>query len=86
MAKVPRIIKVPEGEVWVETENPLGQMGYYIVSKGATGPFRVKIRSAQLQQRLDPALVAARRLRSRRHHDPRIARTSSSETLTGDSR
>jgi len=46
MAKVPRIIKVPEGEVWVETENPLGQMGYYVVSKGATGPFRVKIRSA----------------------------------------
>jgi NADH-quinone oxidoreductase subunit D len=46
MAKVPRIIKVPEGEVWVETENPLGQMGYYIVSKGGTGPFRVKIRSA----------------------------------------
>ena len=46
MAKVPRIIKVPEGEVWVDTENPLGQMGYYVVSKGATGPFRVKIRSA----------------------------------------
>jgi NADH-quinone oxidoreductase subunit D len=46
MAKVPRIIRVPEGEVWVETENPLGQMGYYVVSKGATGPFRVKIRSA----------------------------------------
>jgi NADH-quinone oxidoreductase subunit D len=46
MAKVPRIIKVPEGETWVETENPLGQMGYYVVSKGATGPFRVKIRSA----------------------------------------
>jgi len=46
MAKVPRIIKVPDGEVWVETENPLGQMGYYVISKGATGPFRVKIRSA----------------------------------------
>ena len=46
MAKVPRIIKVPEGESWVETENPLGQMGYYVFSKGATGPFRVKIRSA----------------------------------------
>ena len=46
MAKVPRIIKVPEGEIWTETENPLGQMGYYVVSKGATGPFRVKIRSA----------------------------------------
>ena len=46
MTKVPLIIKVPEGEVWVETENPLGQMGYYIYSKGSTGPFRVKIRSA----------------------------------------
>jgi len=46
MAKVPLIIKVPAGEIWVETENPLGQMGYYVVSKGATGPFRVKIRSA----------------------------------------
>src|SRR3954469_10140306 len=46
MAKVPRIIKVPEGEAWVETENPLGQMGYYGISKGATGPSRVKSRSA----------------------------------------
>ena len=46
MAKVPRIIKVPEGEAWVHTENPLGEMGYYVVSKGDTGPFRVKIRSA----------------------------------------
>jgi NADH-quinone oxidoreductase subunit D len=46
MAKVPRIIKVPEGEALANSENPLGEMGYYVVSKGATGPFRVKIRSA----------------------------------------
>ncbi len=46
MAKVPRIIKVPEGEAWVSTENPLGEMGYYVVSKGELGPFRTKIRSA----------------------------------------
>lgn len=46
MAKVPKIIKVPEGEAWVSTENPLGEMGYYIVSQGDMGPFRVKIRSA----------------------------------------
>jgi NADH-quinone oxidoreductase subunit D len=46
MAKVPKIIKVPEGEAWVSTENPLGEMGYYIVSRGDLGPFRVKIRSA----------------------------------------
>ena len=46
MAKVPRIIKVPEGEAWVATENPLGEMGYYVISKGGLNPFRVKIRSA----------------------------------------
>jgi NADH-quinone oxidoreductase subunit D len=46
MAKVPKIIKVPEGEAWVSTENPLGEMGYYVVSRGDIGPFRVKIRSA----------------------------------------
>ena len=46
MAKVPRIIKVPAGEAWVSTENPLGEMGYYVVSQGDLIPFRVKIRSA----------------------------------------
>ena len=46
MAKVPVIIKVPAGEAYVATENPLGVMGYYVVSKGDLGPFRVKIRSA----------------------------------------
>ncbi len=46
MAKVPRIIKVPAGEAYVATENPLGEMGYYVISKGELTPFRVKIRSA----------------------------------------
>jgi NADH-quinone oxidoreductase subunit D len=46
MAKVPRVIKVPAGEAFVETENPLGIMGYYLVSKGGLEPFRLKIRSA----------------------------------------
>ena len=46
MAKVPRIIKVPAGEAYVATENPLGEMGYYVVSQGDLTPFRVKIRSA----------------------------------------
>jgi NADH-quinone oxidoreductase subunit D len=45
MAKVPRIIKVPAGEAWVSTENPLGEMGYYVASKGDLGPFRTKIRT-----------------------------------------
>ncbi len=46
MAKVPRIIKVPKGEAYIQTENPLGAMGYYIISKGDLTPFRLKIRSA----------------------------------------
>jgi NADH-quinone oxidoreductase subunit D len=46
MAKVPRIIKVPEGEAYVACENPLGIMGYYVISQGGLEPFRVKIRTA----------------------------------------
>ena len=38
-----------------------------------------------VQQRLDPALAAARRLRSRCHHDPRSRCTSSSETSIDES-
>ena len=37
---------MPEGEAYVSTENPLGEMGYYVVSKGDLGPFRVRIRTA----------------------------------------
>jgi NADH-quinone oxidoreductase subunit D len=46
LAKVPRIIKVPKGEVYVRAENPKGEMGYHIVSEGGRGPYRLKIRSA----------------------------------------
>ena len=84
MAKVPRIIKVPEGEVWVETENPLGQMGYYVVSKGATGPVPGEDPLGVVQQRLDPAVAAARRVRSRRRSRSWRRSTSSSGTSTGD--
>ncbi|MEA2002808.1 MAG: NADH-quinone oxidoreductase subunit D 1 [Actinomycetota bacterium] len=45
-AKVPRVLKVPPGSVYVRTENPKGEMGYYIVSQGGRVPYRVKIRSA----------------------------------------
>ena len=46
MAKMPVRIRIPKGEAWVHTENPLGEMGYYLVSDGGTsGPFRCKIRT-----------------------------------------
>ena len=45
-AKVPKIIKVPKGETYVRAENPKGEMGYYLVSDGGLGPYRLKIRSA----------------------------------------
>ncbi len=45
-SKVPKIIKVPKGEAYVRAENPKGEMGYYIVSDGGQGPYRLKIRSA----------------------------------------
>jgi NADH-quinone oxidoreductase subunit D len=45
-AKVRKIIKIPAGAAWVHTENPLGEMGYYVVSTDGLAPYRVKIRSA----------------------------------------
>ena len=44
--KVPRIVKVPAGQAYVRSENPKGEMGYYIISEGGRIPYRVKIRSA----------------------------------------
>jgi NADH-quinone oxidoreductase subunit D len=45
-AKVPKVIKVPAGQTYVRAENPKGEMGYYLVSDGGGGPYRLKIRSA----------------------------------------
>jgi NADH-quinone oxidoreductase subunit D len=46
MAKMPARLRVPKGEAWVHTENPLGEMGYYVISDGGpSGPFRCKIRT-----------------------------------------
>lgn len=43
-AKMPRAMKVPAGEVYVEAEVPRGHLGFYIESQGGPIPYRVKIR------------------------------------------
>src|SRR5947207_6587142 len=44
--KLPKRIKVPEGQIYVRTENPLGLMGYYVVGDGGEYPYRLKMRTA----------------------------------------
>jgi NADH-quinone oxidoreductase subunit D len=38
--------KLPKGEVYLETEAPRGQMGFYLVSDGEAIPWRVRARSS----------------------------------------
>jgi NADH-quinone oxidoreductase subunit D len=45
LGKVPRVIQIPPGEAYVQTENPLGILGYYLVSDGDRKPYRLKIRT-----------------------------------------
>jgi NADH-quinone oxidoreductase subunit D len=44
--KLPKIVKVPEGHRYTQTENPLGFNGYYLVSRGDKTPWRMKLRTA----------------------------------------
>ncbi|WP_371405465.1 NADH-quinone oxidoreductase subunit D [Kribbella sp. NBC_00662] len=44
--RLPKILKVPEGQTYVWTESPLGINGYYLVSRGDKTPWRLKLRSA----------------------------------------
>ncbi|WP_170270085.1 NADH-quinone oxidoreductase subunit D [Heliorestis acidaminivorans] len=40
MAKVPKMIKPPVGEVYHHVENPRGDLGFYLVSDGSPKPYR----------------------------------------------
>lgn len=45
MAKVPKVPRPPAGDIYSGTENPRGELGFYIVSDGSTKPYRVKIKA-----------------------------------------
>lgn len=57
-------IRPPAGQTYLWTENPLGVNGYYLVSRGETTPWRLKLRSASfnnvqvLSEMLPGTLVA----------------------------
>ncbi|WP_277452788.1 NADH-quinone oxidoreductase subunit D [Janibacter sp. DB-40] len=44
--RLPKVLKVPEGDRYTATENPLGLNGYHLVSRGDKTPWRLKLRSA----------------------------------------
>lgn len=64
MAKVPRKIKPPAGEVYVRAESARGDMGFYIVSDGTERPSRLKIRTGSFSamsivEKVAPGLMIA---------------------------
>lgn len=45
MAKVPKVLKLPAGEIYFRTECPRGELGFHLISDGNKKPYRVKVKS-----------------------------------------
>jgi NADH-quinone oxidoreductase subunit D len=45
IGQVPKRLQIPKGAIWAKAENPLGELGYYIISDGESKPYRMKVRT-----------------------------------------
>jgi NADH-quinone oxidoreductase subunit D len=62
--RLPKTVRVPRGDTYAWTENPLGIQGYYLVSRGAATPWRLAMRTASFNNAsVLPALLPGVRLR-----------------------
>ncbi|HLF69825.1 MAG TPA: NADH-quinone oxidoreductase subunit D [Actinomycetota bacterium] len=45
IGQVPKRLTLPVGEIYSRAENPLGELGYYLISDGEAKPYRMKVRT-----------------------------------------
>ena len=45
IAKLPKILKAPAGEIYFRSESPRGELGFFLISDGSTKPYRLKCRA-----------------------------------------
>lgn len=48
LAKVPKVVKPPKGDIYARVEAPIGELGVFLVSDGSSKPYRVKVRAPSL--------------------------------------
>jgi NADH-quinone oxidoreductase subunit D len=59
-----RKLKLPAGEIYVRTEAPRGELGFYLISRGEERPYRLKIRTGSFSamsivEKIAPGLMVA---------------------------
>jgi len=67
-------MNVPPGEIYFGHENPKGELGFYINSRGGGTPYRMKIRSPSFCEPEHFVAPVAGSHDERHHRDSRLAR------------